>query len=599
VADRYRLAVPILIGLAATNLAVAQETPQPPQPPRPSWFAMRGEASLFGEVYGISGRQPRLPGATARAVFQPEFQLTRFIKVGVDLQLTTEGTGAAGAGAGSSVLNAGRQRLNQLGISPSWSWGKLDLGDFTDSYTPFTFSGVRVRGAGVAVNPGLLRVASFTGRAQSAVFGTASNASYARSIAGGRVGVGRGDGSYLDLLLVRAWDDAGSLPPPDDSAYIDPRLEDPTVDPDTLAVGTLLNPFSVTPQENVVTGAAGRLFLFDRRLAVRGELNGSGHTHDVRASPLDNEALLDEVPGLIRGVFTPRIGSSFGLAYTAGADVKYRSFVGAVNYRRVDPGFMSLGVASLLNDFTSWDVGGTQRFGRVASVRVDAARQHDNLVGQKAFTTNRDRYSAMVSLRPTQRWTSSLRAQYVGMHNDLDAANPQWTAYDNWMLSTTQTMSLGRDRLLRSTGFTYSLRTAGDDNPARSASSLTAHDVSVRAVLAPTEALSVTPSIGLQGSSSAAVPGWHVRETYGLAAQHRARDGRWSSSISLGSTADRGIGSFQTRITSRYDLTRADAVSFTLRESRYRNAPNPFGAPGNFQERTASLQLTRRLGNGS
>jgi len=588
---------PFLFGLAAANLAVAQE-PTPPQPPRPPLFAMRGEATLFGEVYGISGRAPRLPGSTARAVFQPEFQLTRFLKVGVDLQLTTEGTGA-GAGANSPLLSAGRQRLNQLGISPSWSWGKLDLGDFTDSYSPFTFSGVRVRGAGAAVSPGLLRFATFGGRAQSAVLGPATSASYARTLAGGRVGVGRDGGSYFDVLFVRPWDDAGSLPPPNDSAYVDPRLEDPTVDPDTLAVGTLLNPFSVTPQENVVTGAAGRLLLFDRRLAVRGELNGSGHTHDVRASPLDNEALIDEMPGFVRGFFTPRVGSSFGLAYTAGADVKLRSFAGSANYRRVDPGYMALGVASLLNDFSSWDVGGTQRFGRVASLRLDAARQHDNLVGQKAFTTLRDRYSAMASLRPTQRWTSSLRVQYVGMHNDLDAGNPQWTAYENWMVSTSQTLSLGRDRLLRSTGFTYSLRAAGDDNQARSASNLTAHDVSVRAVLAPSEAVSVTPSIGLQGSSSAAVPGWHVRETYGLASQFRMYEGRWTSSLSLGSTADRGIGSFQTRISSRYDLTRSTAVTFSLRESRYRNAPNPFGAPGNFHERTASLQLTRRLGNGA
>ena len=577
----------------AITTAAAQDSP--PTPPRPPLFEMRGQASLFGELYGISGREPRLPGSTARAVFQPELQFTRFFKVGIDLQLTTEGNGA-GAGA-TNPLSAGRQRLNQLGISPSWSWGKVDIGDFSDSYTPFTFSGVRVRGGGAAVNPRLLRLATFAGRTQNAVFGPATSASYARSLAGGRVGVGRGDGSFLDLVFVRAWDDAGSLPPPGDSAYVDPRLEDPTVDPDTLAVGTILNPLSVTPQENVVAGAAGRLLLFNRRLTLRGELNGSGHSHDVRASPLDNDAVLDEVPGFMRTVFTPRIGSSFGVAYTAGTDVRFGSFAGMANYRRVDPGYTALGVASMMNDYSAWDVGGTYRIGRLASVRLDVARQHDNLVGQKSFTTNRDRYSAMLSMRPLQRLSSSMRVQYVGMHNDLAADNLQWTSYDNWMVTTSQSLSLGRERLMRSTGFTYSFRSAGDDNPARSASSLSAHDVSVRAVFAPSQALSITPSIGLQGSSSSAA-GWGVRETYGLAAQHRAHNGKLSSSLSLGSTADRGIGSFQTRLSSRYDVTRSDAITFSLRESRYRNAPNPFGAPGDFHERTVSLQLTHQLGNG-
>lgn len=568
-----------------------------PAPPRAPLFAMQGEASIFGELYGISGREPRRPGSTGRVLFQPELQFTRFLKVAVDLQLTTEGN-TAGSGTQSPVLSAGRQRLNQLGISPSWSWGKVDLGDFTDSYTPHTFSGVRVRGGGAAVNPGLLRLGAFGGRAQSAVLGPASSASYARTLAGGRVGVGRDDGSYFDLIFIRARDDAGSLPPPGDSAFVDPRLEDPTVDPDTLAVGTLLNPFSVTPQENVVAGATGRIALFERRLTLRGELTGSGYSRDVRASALDNEALLNEIPGFVRGLFTPRIGSTFGAAYTAGADVRFGTFAGTANYRRVDPGYMALGVASMINDYSAWEVGGTQRFGRVATLRLDAARQNDNLVGQKAFTTLRDRYGGVFTLRPMPRLTTSLRLQYVGMHNTVPAGDTRWIAYDNWILATNHTLSLGRDRMLRSVGMGYSFRSSGDDNPARAASSLSAHDVTVRATFAPSDALSLTPSIGIQGSSSG-TSGWHLRETYGVATQLRLRDGRWTSSLSLGSTEDRGIGSLQTRLTSRYDLTTADVLTFSVRESRYRNAPNPFGTAGNFQERTASLQLTHRLGNGT
>jgi hypothetical protein len=590
-----------LVALGAASAGAQTPGGVPTPTPAPSRFGLpitvKGEASIFGESYAISGRQPRRPGETGRVLFQPVFEITRFLKVAVDLQLTNEGA-TAGAGGGSPQLNAGRQRLNQMGVSPTWSWGKVDLGDFTDQYTPFTFSGVRVRGAGAAVNPGHLRLAFFGGQSQTAVIGNATNASYARAITGGRIGVGRAEGSFVDLIVVRARDDAGSLPPPGDTAFYDPRLDDPTVDPDTLAVGTLLNPLSVTPQENVVAALAGRLMSLGGRLRLQGEVSGGAYTRDVRATELDNEAILAEIPGVLRGLFTPRVGSSFGAAYAGAADLRLGSFTGNATFRQVDPGYVALGVASMMNDQRGWGLGGTQRFGRAASLRVDIARQRDNLIGQKAFTTERDRYGAMLSVRPVPRLSSSMRVQYVGMQNDVASEDARLIAYANWILSTNHTFSMPRDRLLRSVGLGYTFRTSGDDNPARAATSLTAHAATVRAVFAPSEALSITPSVGLLRSTSGAAGVAQLRKTYGVAAQWRAREGRWTSSLSLGSTEDRGIGAFQTRLTSRYDLTESDVLSLSVRESRYRNAPNPFGPPGSFHERTFSLQLTRRIGDG-
>jgi hypothetical protein len=348
----------------------------------------------------------------------------------------------------------------------------------------------------------------------------------------------------------------------------------------------------------VVAAAAGRLSLLDRRFELRGELSGAAYSRDVRATALDNDAVLDEFPGPLRNLFTPRIGSSFGVAYTAVADVRLATFSGSATVRSVDPGYMALGVGSLLNDQRAVEVTGTQRIGRTASLRVDAARQHDNLVGQKTFTTYRDRWAGVISLRPTARWSVSLRAQYVGLHNDVAAADPQWSAYGNWIAATNHTIAMGRDGLLRSIGFSYTYRRAGDDNPARAASSLAAHTATARVVLAPARTLSVTPSLGLVRTWPASASGWRVRETYGLAAQLRALEGRWTSSLSVSSSDDGAVGSLQSRLTSRYELTAADAVTFSLRASSYRNAPNPFGTSGDFREMTASLQLTHRLGDG-
>ena len=594
---RARLGAIAALVLAAALPARAQLPALPTLPTPGPLFAVHGEASSSGELYGISGREPRRPGATARLFFQPVLQFTRYVKVSLDLQLTTEGSGA-GVGAIGPALGAQRQRLNQIGVSPDWGWGRAHLGDFTDAYTPFTYSGVRVRGAGAVVNPGLLRFAAFGGQAQSAVLGAAPTASYARTLAGGRIGVGREDASYLDLIFIRARDDAGSLPPPGDSAFVDPRLDDPTVDPDTLAVGTLVNPLAVTPQENVVAAAAGRLMLLKRRVELRAELSGAAYSRDVRATALDNAAVLDEIPGFLRSLFTPRIGSSFGAALTAAADVRLARFTGTALYRSIDPGYMALGVGSMLNDQRSWELAGTQRFGRTTSLRLDAARQRDNLVGQKEYTTNRDRFGAALALRPAPRWTASLRAQFVGMANGLPESDVRGISYGNWHVATNHTLLLGREGWWRSVGFGYTYRRAGDDNPARQSSSLAAHSVTARVVVAPAATLSVTPSLGLVRTWPAAAPDWQTRETYGLAAQLRALAGRWTTSLSLGTSQDGTVGSFQTRLTSRYDLTAADVVTLSLRGSNYRNAPNPLGEPGDFRELLVSLQLTHRLGNG-
>lgn len=556
-----------------------------------------GEASSLGELYAISGREPRRPGATGRLLFQPQVQLTRVLKVSLDLQLTTEGSSAGGQ-AGAPVLDAGRQRLNQLGLTPEWAWGRAYLGDFTDDYTPLTFGGIRVRGAGAAVNPGLLRAALFGGQAQTAVLGSATDATYARSIAGGRLGVGREDGSFFDLIFVRAHDDAASLPPPGDTAFADPRLDDPNVNPDTLAVGTLINPLAVTPQENVVAGASGRLSLFHRRLELRGELSGAAYSRDVRASALDNDTVLAEIPGFLRGLFTPRIGSSFGAAYSLATAVRLRGFAGSATVRNVDPGYMALGVGSLLNDQRSWELSGTQKLGRAASLRIDVARQRDNLATQKEFTTQRDRLGAALSLRPTTRWSAALRAQWVGMDNGLGPAVPEGVAYGNLILAMNHAWSLGRDGLWRSVGFTYTYRKAADDNPLRAASSLTAHAAAARVVLAPARDLSLTPSVGLTRTWPGGAPDWRWRETYSLAGQLRALAGRWTTALSLGTTQDGSSGSFQSRLTSRFELTAMDAVTLSVRGSSFENAPNPFGAPGDFRELTAGLQFTRRLGRG-
>ena len=578
-------------GMCATVLALAVPRVAGAQF---SGMTLTGEMGSYGELYGSYGREARRPNSTGRLFFRPTLGVTEHLTVSLDLLLSTEGS-SRGTGATSRTLNSARQRINQLGISPTWGWGTLHLGDFTDSYTPLTFSGVRVRGAGANVTPGIVRFAAFGGRAKNSVIGGATNGSYARNIYGGKIGIGREATSFFDLIVVRARDDASSLPPASDTAFIDPRLlDDPTIDPDTLPVGTLINPLSVTPQENLVVAAAGKLTLLDQRIRLTGELSGSAYSRDVRASPIANDAVLSEYPGVMRGLFTPRIGSTFGVAYTTGVDVRFGTFTGSASYKYLPPGYVSLGVGSLLNDQKVWQVKGSKRFGRQISLRLEGSRQNDNLFGQKSFTTTRDRVGGALTLRPASRWAATLRANYVGMHNGISLTDDRRIAYGNWIVGTNHTVGFGRQGLVRSLGVGYVYRTAGDDNPTRQASNLTSHAANVRVVLAPSRTISVTPTIGLV-MTKAVNAGWKTRQTYGIAGQLRALNGKWSTTVSVATSQDRSISMIQGRVTSQLRVTPSDALTFSLRASSFQNAPDPLGGDGDFRELTVNLQWVHSL----
>ena len=80
--------------------------------PRLQW---QGEAGTFAEAYGISGREARRPGQTGRLYLNSTAKLYGKLSVGVNLLLSTEGDPVAGFGG-----IPGRQRINQLGVSPRW-----------------------------------------------------------------------------------------------------------------------------------------------------------------------------------------------------------------------------------------------------------------------------------------------------------------------------------------------------------------------------------------------------------------------------------------------------------------------------------------------
>ncbi len=164
-------------------------------------ISISGVAGVYGQLYGVSGIPGRLPPSLARLYFQPTVTLFNSLSMSFDFLLSTEG-------------NSARQNINQLGVSPSWGWGSAYLGDFSSMFTPLTFDGVLVRGAGVNLHPGIFRFSAIDGFTQNAVNGGASNGAYSRYMYGARIGVGEQQSSYFDLSFLRTRDNPHSLPSP-------------------------------------------------------------------------------------------------------------------------------------------------------------------------------------------------------------------------------------------------------------------------------------------------------------------------------------------------------------------------------------------------
>ena len=361
----------LLIALAtgATSVATAQDSAS-----ASSWLARRigGQAQVFSEVYGISGMERRRPGSTWRVLASPRLGLIGGTEVGLDLLLSSEG-------------NEARQSINQVALEPSWGWGQLHLGDFSKDYSPYTMSGLRIRGAGLDLERWGVRASVQSGRSASLIPSTADGPTYRRSVIAGAFGVGRQGDRSIDLRLVRARDDviADEMPAFD------------TLGLDTLAAD--LRPQQRNrPQENVVAALGSSLRLFERRLAIKGEIAGALLTRDL----LSPTIAADSVGGPGDALGTLRTSSSGDAAWNLDAAWQGRGFGLRGGYERIGAGFTSLGLAYLVNDRRSWNAGGDTRLLR-GNVMLQGRfqRQENNLSSQRVATTTRDISTGTATVR--------------------------------------------------------------------------------------------------------------------------------------------------------------------------------------------------------
>lgn len=348
-----------------------------------SWIARRlgGQAQVFSEVYGISGQERRRPGSTWRVLASPRVGIIGGTEVGLDLLLSSEG-------------NEARQSINQVALEPSWGWGQLHLGDFAKDYSPYTMTGLRIRGAGLDIERWGVRASVQGGRSAALIPSSTDGPTYRRQVIAGAVGIGREGERSLDLRVVRAQDNV---------------IPDETPVFDTLGIDTLpadLRPQQRNrPQENVVVALGSALRLFQRKLSLKGEIAGALLTRDLTSPEIDGDSVDATTVG------TLRTSSSGDAAWNVDAAWQGRSYGIRGGYEQIGAGFTSLGLAYLVNDRRSFNVGGDLRLlNNAMMVQGRFQRQENNLASQRIATTTRDVMTGTATMRLPADLTLSLVA---------------------------------------------------------------------------------------------------------------------------------------------------------------------------------------------
>ena len=534
-----------------------------------------GEIGAYGELYGSSGIDQRRPSSTGRIYFRPSISLLSTFTINFDLLLSTEG-------------NSARQSLDQIAIHPEWSWGRADIGDFSPSMSEFTLNGITIRGGGVDLNPGIFRLAAIGGLTRRAVEGFATDASFERTIAAGRIGIGREGGDFFDITVLRARDNSSSLGTAERRDTL--NTNDSTSVLDSLYQSTQTDPFLVKPEENLVAGINGGFSLFDGLLTFRGEAAGCMYTSDMHAAEItDTSALKNAAISSLKDLYKLRISTSADYAVKTQVMVNFQSFSLSGGFTRIGASYTSLGLASQINDRQGFDLGfTTQLFDGGVSLNAVYDKSSDNLAEQKQFTTERSTLSMNLGVRPAN-W---VYAMYAYIANDLsnDASNDT-TKIENTMASSMATISFffpieGVSNTLTVTG---SLQTSDDGNIFRKDYSSTVKTVMANISSMLTEQLSVSPFFGLTRSE---MMGTVTDMTnVGVGIGYTMFEGKLNNSLSVSTSNSAGTNNFSVLLQSGYPLGEYDNLNLDL---RYTNvAAPPDGV--SFNETQAALTYTHRF----
>ena len=524
-------------------------------------LSLSGSVGIYGELYDKSRGIDRRPSSSARLFFRPTLSIYKSFSISTNMILSTEG-------------NSNRQNINQIDFNPRWQWGYAHAGDFTDTYSSLTLNGIRIRGGGVSINPGTFRLAAVVGQTRRATSNTSSNRSFSRSLYGGKIGIGKQGGSFIDLIVLKSRDKSSSLP----------DLQDSSIASDTTVADSVINPWSIFPADNFITAIASNLKMFNKKVTWANEISGCAYTRNTEGKKLTNE----DIPSWVDKVFKVRIGSRVDVGYKTDLSYASKKWSFSSGYDFIGPGYISLGLSSLMSDRQAIRLGCTYRQ-KNWTAAINGIRENDNLIDQKIFTTVRQRVSGILNLRPTKWWNVVFTTSLLTMNND---AKNDTSLIDNTnaLFGINQIFTPVGHRKIQSLSLNVVSQRSNDTNPLRDNADLKSYSADFRMTIEATSYLSLTPALGL-ASTKIGTEKSKTITTIILNAQHKALAERLSTNITLGPSFSSDANTFRVILMSSYKLTRVDQIQTELKLNKF----NSDSTEPDYNETIWNLSFTHKF----
>lgn len=275
-----------------------------------------------------------------------------------------------------------KQPFNQFGISPTYKWLTVHLGYRNVSFSEFTLNGYTFLGVGVEARPGKFRLGAVYGKFnQNSEYDLAMADSIPKLTRTGwaaKVGYGT-DERFVDISLLRIGDSPKNF------------------------VDSLVKPGQPTPAQNLAVGVTSK-FKITPRLFFNLDGSMSFFTHNRKMDQSDS------IPhGLLRfadNFITINNTSEYHNAIKAGLSYRFTSLViTSIEYRRIDPGFQSMGSYFFNNDLELITFNQSASFLKnKMNARGSLGLQRDNLDKTKNSTSKRVIGSLSMNYNINQNW---------------------------------------------------------------------------------------------------------------------------------------------------------------------------------------------------
>lgn len=317
------------------------------------------------------------------------------------------------------------------GISPSYKWARLHLGDRSLNFSKYTLNAINFRGVGFELQPKRLYIAGMYGQLRRAVAEDFLSQqmlepAYRRTGYGVKTGI-TGEKYEYQLIVFGAWDDPNSIPQP---------LSQP-----------------VLPANNAVVSLNGRQQL-SKRLGLEAELARSAYNQDRRQEVLASSE--QKAANTLLGLLEPTVSLITGNAIRTKLNYQVRGLGLQGGYERIDRGFRTMGALFFLSDAEYYTLGFNKSLLKnKLTLFANGGIERTNLDDFERNGTQRFVGSFNAAYSPTERW--NFNASYSNFQNTsklrtlFDPASP----VDSIILAQTTQTANG--------AITYQL--PGTDNP--------------------------------------------------------------------------------------------------------------------------------------